>query len=188
MTNAEKLLSRYLVRYPKSNLVRYKLFDLYLNQGNQQQAKQQLNEVAPDTALYSLMASQLQLSYGMEEQALIVLGNATPNAELAEIFYSYKAALLQKQEQWQPAADLYQLLIQRNVENSSYWLGLAVCTDQLKRFSTSLRAFQTVLRLGGQSPSVNQYVKNRVQILSQQVSLTSSNYSNEYSSQEAGSW
>lgn len=188
VSNAENLLSDYLNRYPENSLIRYKLFDLYLNQGDRQQAEAQLHSVASDIPLFSLMASQLKLYEGMEGQALIVLGDATPDTELAETFYSYKAALLQKQEQWQSAADLYQLLIQRNVENSSYWLGLAVCADQLQRFNASLKAFQTVLRLGGQSPSVNQYVKARVQVLSQQVSLTSSNYTDEYASQEAGSW
>ena len=164
------------------------LFDLYLQSGELESAQQLGNRVKNiSTTPFAVNNSSHDSNSAIEttgnwdhiyEEARIAQF-ITGDAAALEKFKAYKydqlgessarlyAALLQKNGDYAESQYLYQQLLNMNQNQVTYWLGYGIASDALGQIERAVTAYQKSQHLGGMSAAVQQYVVERLQLLSQ---------------------
>ncbi len=98
--------------------------------------------------------------------AAAALDTQVPEPKLATEYRRLQAAALQNNLQYARAAELYQQLLEQQPTNGNLWLGFAVCEDAQNHSASALAAFKRAYTSGGQDPSVQAYLRERISALS----------------------
>ena len=160
-------LQAFLAAYPQAPKSTQALFHLLLQQGDlvAAQALVQSAGFLPGPQLSQLTA-RLFLAKNDAGAALQVLEKQPPVYRQQVDFMALLAGAYQKAGRYRDAAGAYQQLLQRQGDNSGYWLGLAVALDALNESGSALVAFQRASQ-GKQSAEVARYIAARINALSQ---------------------
>lgn len=146
-----------------------RLFDLFLTQSHIGGARDLSLESLKSPTLEIYMKARLaQLDVG-DLAALAILDEHNPDVNLSEKYYSYYAALLQKNKRWNEAEGVYQRLVRINMNVANYWLGLAVSLDELEDDLGALQAYQQVRKIGSHNRSIADFCQTRITELSDKL-------------------
>jgi|GEM_PF-2719026 len=158
------------------------LFDMYMSEGQYSEASTLAQRSSGESELHAYLNARLFVAEKDISAALLQLEKFEVHAlqqrysrsgldsSLYEKYVGLLAAIYQQQKKHQPAASLYQILVSLNPSNSSYWLGLAVCSDAVGRQSNALSAYRRLSQLGGVEKNIQLYIEERQKILSGELS------------------
>ncbi len=162
---AQLLLETFLESFPASIYVYREMFNLRIQQDNISMAEAMIKDAdhVPGE-IFSYMVAQLLVHRKDYSGALRALNSQSPEILQDLSYYALKAGVFHKLKQHELAADTYRKLLRIDIENPTYWLGLAVTLDASNK-KGALAAFQKVQQLAGGSESFLPYVRTRIGVL-----------------------
>ncbi len=113
-----------------------------------------------DVVDFSEKAAKIIVARGDALGALRLLQSHVADMDAHPEYYALMAALHYKLEEYNQAILLYKKLLKIDVENSRYWLGLAVSLAAIKS-EKSIDAFRFVHKLSGENSLVKKYLDQR---------------------------
>ena len=162
---AELLLKTFLDNYPESVYVYREMFNLRIQQNKIVMAEAMIkNADHVPGRVFSYMVAQLLVHRKDYAGALRALDSQSPEMNQDLDYYALKAGVFHKLKQHELAAQTYRELLRLDIENPTYWLGLAVTLDAAQK-NGALAAFQKVQQLSEGSESFLPYVRTRIGIL-----------------------
>lgn len=162
---AVQTLTDVVETYPRAESAAMMLFDLQLQAGNLAEA-QRLQNLAQSSTLRTYYRAKLLSNAGQHAEALKVLEQSSPSGAAQEAYQALQAALYQRFGQYDQSVRIYQQLVQLDRRQPNYWLGLGVATEALGQRSQALHAFTAAAQLAPDDPAVSNYIKQRIQALS----------------------
>ncbi|MDX2205180.1 MAG: tetratricopeptide repeat protein [Hyphomicrobiaceae bacterium] len=110
----------------------------------------------------SILAAALSLGLGGCSKSLTELTNISVEKPVEPVAFGTfpserlvdKGKHAYRQGDYGIAADAYAKAVEEEKENAEAWLGLAASYDRLKRFDQAKRAYDVVVKLVGQTPTV----------------------------------
>jgi MSHA biogenesis protein MshN len=166
---AINLLQRLLGQEPENIPATKKLAALLFAQGENQQAANILRDALTKYPLRSdfrLMLARLYVQQDKHHEAFSLLGGFSPSAGKQLEYLSYRAALAQQLDENELAQSDYNLLTQAEPKNAKWWLGMAIAKDKLGRSAEALNAYRKANNKEQLSPSVIEFVRQRMQEIS----------------------
>ena len=164
------LLTQLLKLEPSNVNARKKLASIYFSRGKYALAKSLLVvgvEQFPERNDFRLMLSRIDLVKQDQASAFTWLeGVLVENAD--QELLDMRASLAQQLGKLQLAANDYQLLVDLTPDNAKWWLGLGTVRDQLGQTELAVMAYRKVLELDLLSPQVNEFVLQRIALLSEE--------------------
>ena len=160
-------LQQFIAQHPQPVKSAVRLFDLYVQQHNQEAARlllQQADAYLPVTD-HTRLTAQLLTAQGQHGAALAVLEKDIEQARQDETYRALLAALYHKAARYQESANHYRRLLTNFGEKPAYWLGLALALDALQENASALEAYQRI-GLQDAQPQVRDYVAQRIAALS----------------------
>lgn len=165
-TEARDRLEQFLVTRPDSVATVEWLFRLYLQLDEPDMAEQLLAHSSQLPFLTAIeLGAQLKVQQGNLIGAVTMLETTTPKYEESS-YYALLAGLYQKMGRFREAVGHYRQLLNNEPEQGTYWLGLAVSLDSLQDYQDALVAFQRTSDIGRFDGDVQQYIEQRIRILS----------------------
>ncbi len=166
-TQAEILLRNRISEHSNSPVSLRVLSDCYYSQS----ARAKLYELASTThfhnqAVRNYVLAKLYVMDGKTSLAIDILENTTELAPIEVAYQTLLAGLYQKNQQYDKAEALYSRLLRIDSENISLWLGYAVASDKMNKYSQALNAYKTVHHIGLSNEKVKRYVENRIKDIS----------------------
>lgn len=162
---AELLLTTFLDNYPDSVYVYREMFSLRIQQNKIVMAEAMIkNADHVPGQIFSYMVAQLLVHRKDYAGALRALDSQSPEIAQDLDYYALKAGVFHKLKHHELAAKTYRELLRLDIENPTYWLGLAVTLDAAQK-SGALAAFQKVQQLSEGSESFLPYVRTRIGVL-----------------------
>jgi MSHA biogenesis protein MshN len=165
---AQSLLHELLATEPDNIKARKKLAALLFAQGNYIQSKQLLVrgiELHPAKSDLRLMLARLYMAQKKTSQAMNILTEFQPSSDNQTEYLAYRAALAQQLKQSTYAKSDYQTLTNVESDNAKWWLGLAIAEDQLGEMNMALQAYKRASSLGQLDGSVNEFIQQRITVL-----------------------
>lgn len=163
-------LSNYseVLRYtPKNEIARQKLAVLYYGKGDARKAYNLLQygiKLSPNSEELRLGLSKLLIKEKQPEVALSPLLHLPPNPSIN--YLAMRAALGQKSKQGDVTLESYMQLVDIEPENGRWWLGLAIQQERNMDFESAIKSYKQALSLVGISKSSQNFVRDRMSILS----------------------
>lgn len=166
---AEETLSHALVLQPRLLDARLQLIDLLQKlQRNSEAEKQLLQGLqlhADSPELRKKYARQL-LGEGQLTGAIdILLSEPQPEVGSDLEYHALLAALQQEAGRYQEAVKSYLKLLKYRPQEALWWMGLAISYDQSGDYRRAKEAYEQALTLPGLRPDLNDYIRNRLQVL-----------------------
>lgn len=109
--------------------------------------------------------ARLQLQQKNVAAAITTLERVGADASREPAYLSLLASSYQQQQRFHEAAPLYQSLTQLQPEKAEYWLGLAICADNLQQPYTAIQAYQQALGQKTLKAEVSLYIQQRLDAL-----------------------
>jgi MSHA biogenesis protein MshN len=165
---AQSLLRQLLETEPDNIKARKKLAALLFAQGDYMQSKQLLVrgiELHPAKGDLRLMLARLYMIQKAPSQAMHILAEFQPSRDNQTEYLAYRAALAQQLKQTTLARSDYQTLTNVESDNAKWWLGLAIAEDQLGEMNMALQAYNRASSLGQLDGSVNEFIQQRITVL-----------------------
>lgn len=157
------------LRYmPTDEHIRQKLAALYYGKQDTRKSFDLIQEgikLNDDSERLRLNLSQLLLRENQQEAALTPLVHLPPSPSIK--YLSMRAALAQKQKQYEIALESYQALVQVDETNGRWWLGLGIQLERKMQFSDAKNAYQTALTNVGISSQSQSFIRDRLSVLKQ---------------------
>lgn len=140
-------LSKFLIKYPDHVPARKSLAVLLMKKGNLTKALDVVNIGLVQQPLYLpylQLKAEILMDQGKMSQALEVLQAYSPPFDENPEYYSFIAALLERQHKFSDAINLYERLLNLQPNNSIWWVGLGIAFESLGKKPEALAAFQKV--------------------------------------------
>lgn len=120
----------------------------------------------PEQIEWVTIYARLLLNESKVLEASELLAKHTPALSVNVDYYALKAAILQKLNEHNQSAKIYRDLLQFNPLNSTWWMGLGISLESLKRYDDALYAYQKAAintSLAGESKN---FINQRITMLS----------------------
>jgi len=114
---------------------------------------------------YRLMAAQIYYQEKQPEKALVVLNSPFNKKNVATENLVLAGSLAQQLQQWPAAQSNYQVLVNRDINNSQWVLGLAIAHDALGEKENAHRYYSRLMNLGNVDQAIREYARKRSSIL-----------------------
>lgn len=114
---------------------------------------------------YRLMAAQIYYQEKQPEKALGVLNSPFNKIDVATENLVLAGSLAQQLQQWPAAQSNYQVLVNRDINNSQWVLGLAIAHDALGERESAHRYYSRLMSLGNVDQAIREYARKRSSIL-----------------------
>lgn len=168
--NIKSALKEYSIalRYvPKDEVVRQKLAALYYGRGDARKAFELLQQgiqLNKNGEVLRFALAKLLMKEDRSEAALVPLVYlptipSTP-------YLSLRAALAQKNNQDAVALESYQMLVKQDGSNGRWWLGLAIQQERDLDIQSATQSYQNALTRVGISKRSQQFIRDRLKLLS----------------------
>jgi len=167
---ASEILMEVLGKTPDSIRARKLLISLFINEGKVDTAYSIINKglkLSPKNSDLLLMKAQILSDRGKASLALETLEKSTPLIDGYPDYYALKAALYQQKEKYPDSAILYSKLVEINPDNSTWWLGLGISMENLKRNKEALHAYNKANINDNLSYELQSYLSSRLKYLKQ---------------------
>lgn len=161
-------LTKLLEYYPDYNDVRVSLAAIYLEAGNPVKARQIIDDGlmnTPDYLPLIELKARLLTSEGKIKEALMVLQSEQPLISEAPQYHAIIAALYNRENNYQLAAEIYRKLVQINPHEGSWWFGLGVSLDKLGSNQDALYAYTKAATEGRLNMQAMAFLQTRLQTL-----------------------
>ncbi len=138
----------------------------WYGRGELQQAVSILNDGLskyPNVELWRMTAAKIYFKDNNMKGAFSYLDIELSNGTFE--FYSMKASVARKLENFQSAESAYFMLTKLQPDVSNWWLGHAISLDSQEKFDEAILSYQTVKSKGGISPASMKFVQDRLQEL-----------------------
>jgi tetratricopeptide (TPR) repeat protein len=120
----------------------------------------------PESSLLRVMQARLLLEMGKKEQALESLKFiAPPPITLSSDYYALLATLQQQNGDLVGALSTYQLLTAAFPQRGDWWIGSAICAEQLGKHQQAAIYYEQALRCSQLQVSLKQYALQQLQHL-----------------------
>ncbi len=166
---AEANLSHALIMQPRLLEARLQLIDLLLNLQRASEAEKQMElglQLHPDNPELRKKYARQLLASGQPEGALNVLqSEPMPEISVDLEYHALLAALQQESGQHKAAVRSYSRLLKFRPREALWWMGLAISYDQAEDYARAKEAYRQALSLTGLRPDLQDYIRNRLQIL-----------------------
>ncbi|MGF1740670.1 hypothetical protein L4C34_06255 [Vibrio profundum] len=173
---ASKHYAQALRLTPDNERVRQNLAALYYGRGNTRKAFDLLREgidrnKSGETLRIAL--AKFLLKENQTEAALVPLVYLPSHPSLA--YLSLRAALAQKSDQDKLALESYRMLVKQDANNGRWWLGLAIQQERSLQLKQAQSSYQNALHKVGVSQQSQQFIRERLKLLSKFGESTSAN-------------
>jgi len=118
---------------------------------------------------YSLLAAQIYYQLDNPHQALAVLDAPYKKETIAVENTLLAGSIAQQLQQWPAAMNNYQALVNKQANNPQWLLGLAIAQDAQNMSALALSHYSHLLTLPGLESAVLDYVKQRAQVLREEL-------------------
>lgn len=173
---ASKHYAQALRLTPENERVRQNLAALYYGRGNTRKAFDLLREgidrnKSGETLRIAL--AKFLLKENQTEAALVPLVYLPSHPSLA--YLSLRAALAQKSDQDKLALESYRMLVKQDANNGRWWLGLAIQQERSLQLKQAQSSYQNALHKVGVSQQSQQFIRERLKLLSKLGESASAN-------------
>jgi MSHA biogenesis protein MshN len=141
------------------------LSGIYIKQGRWIEASQLLREglvYAPQHLTFTKLYARSLMQLNRDQQAITVLRQHAPEIKNDPNYFAMLAALYQRQNQHQQAADVYARLVTVNAQNGVWWVGLGISLEALGRSKDAVRAYGHARSTGNLHEEVSRFTDNRL--------------------------
>jgi len=118
---------------------------------------------------YSLLAAQIYYQLDNPQQALAILDAPYKKESIAVENILLAGSIAQQLQQWPVAMNNYQALVDKQANNPQWLLGLAIAQDAQNMSALALSHYSHLLTLPGLESAVLDYVKQRAQVLREEL-------------------
>ena len=154
---------------PENVAVRKKLAAILFAEGQVSSARDTLIKtlsMVPADHSVRLMLARLYVQQGQADAAATVLGEADSYRPLSTELLAFRAAAAQERADYPAALSDYHQLAAMSPEQARWWLGVATSADKLGQQDVAKRAYQQALSLGQLGSDIQQFMSQRVKVLS----------------------
>ncbi|WP_151636533.1 tetratricopeptide repeat protein [Noviherbaspirillum aerium] len=144
---------------------RQSLIGLLINARRQDEAAERAREgLALDEAQpgLAMILARLRLEKGALRAAIETLERTLPHARDRADYLAFLAALLQRDERHQQAAEYYIQALQRSPQNGVWWMGLGISLQADQRTAEASEAFRRAKSTNSLSPELTAFVNGRL--------------------------
>ena len=163
-------LMRELIEAEPENIgVRKKLAAILFAEGQVGNARDVLIKtlsMMPADHSVRLMLARLYVQQGQADAAAAVLADADRYRPLSADLLAFRAAAAQERGDYPQALSDYNQLAAMSPDQARWWLGVGTSADKLGERDVARRAYQQALTLGQLSGDVQQFMSQRVSVLS----------------------
>lgn len=165
------------LRYtPRDSQVRQKLVALYYGKGEVRKAVDLLQKgiaLSQDDMSLRISLAKLLLKEKQNTAALTPLVYLPSNPTVE--YLSLRAVLAQKSAQDEMAQESYQKLVQLEPDNGRWWLGLGIQLERAFELTQATKVYQQALNKVGLSSQSQQFIRDRLVLLSRLEDQTNAN-------------
>ena len=143
-----------------------------IEQGQRDRAYSLLREglkLRPEQTELARLLAQAMIDEGKLDAARDVLSASLPGVTKDPDYHALYAAVLQRLKQHKEAALTYRDILKLHPENSVWWMGLAISLEAMSRQEDALIAYRNALNGQSLAPDTQQYINQRIHILSRQL-------------------
>lgn len=119
----------------------------------------------PDQTNWVTIYARLLMKEGKLVAANNFLSNISPDFHIHTDHYALSAAILQKLNEHEQSARIYRDLLQVNPLNSTWWMGLGISLEALKRYEDALYAYQKASNNASMATDLKSFIKGRINML-----------------------
>ncbi len=162
---AEKSLHQALAMEPGHIKARELLSGIYIKQGRWVEASELLREgltYSPEHLTFSKLYARALMQLNKDVQAIAVLKRYAPQMQSDPNYFALLAALYQRQNQHDEAAEVYARLVSLKPNNGVWWVGLGISLEALGRNQDALQAYGRARKTGNLRNEVARYTDNRL--------------------------
>ena len=141
------------------------LAGLMIKQGQNTQAANILRkgiELHPGYDQYTKLYSRILIDENNNQEALRVLEANKPSFNSDPDYYAILAAVNQKLNRFQQAADIYSQLVTLQPNSGIYWMGLGISLEGSGHSTEAMDAFEYAIQTGGLKPDLVHYISSRI--------------------------
>ncbi len=161
-------LSKLLSYYPDYDDARVALAALTLETGDSLESRKIIDDglaMSPDYLPLIELKARLLTSEGKIKEALMVLQSEQPPIAESPSYHALIAALYNRQDNFNLAAEIYQKLVRINPHEGSWWFGLGVSLDKLGRNQDAVYAYTKAATEGRLNAPARSFLQTRLQTL-----------------------
>lgn len=165
------ILARLLKTYPDYQDARVSMAAIILEAGNTFEARKIVEEglsLEPTYLPLIELKARIYTSEGKISEALLILQSEKPFIEDEPEYHAFMAALLNRQNRYQEALNIYKKLVQINPHESSWWFGLAIAEDKLGQVKDAKLSYLKAAAEGRLNPQAQAYLQNRISVLQEE--------------------
>lgn len=164
---------RHALSYDEKHIkAREMLAGLMIRQGQNTQAANLLRkgiDLHPGYDQYTKLYSRILIDEGNNQEALRVLEANRPSFNADPDYYAILAAVNQKLNRFQQAADIYSQLVTLQPNSGIYWMGLGISLEGSGHSREAIDAYQYAIQTGGLRPDLVRYISTRIAALRNQL-------------------
>lgn len=120
----------------------------------------------PEKIEWVTVYARLLLNEGKVVEASELIAKHSPELSVNVDYYALKAAILQKLNEHNESAKIYRDLLQFNPLNSTWWMGLGISLESLKRYADALYAYQKASNNSSLVGESKNFINQRITMLS----------------------
>ncbi len=110
----------------------------------------------------AMMLARVQLDRGQTKAAIDTLSRSLPYDREHPEYHAFMAGLLQKENRHREAIDYYLNALRRSPRSAVWWMGVGISLQAEKRISEARDAFSQADAIGGMSPDLQAFVRQRL--------------------------
>ncbi len=160
---AIELIKSLLNRFPNNHPARQTLITLLLQKGDRAAAEKIVDAglmEEPDYLNFVELKARILFDEDKVGKALSLLEHVSPPIAEHPSYYSFLAAMYQRQGQPQIAVKLYEQLLSLQPNKGIFWVGLAIALESIGKHNQAQEAFARADDAQGLSPEIKAYVEN----------------------------
>ena len=168
MEEAETVLRQALRHYPRHSRARELLAGSYIKAGRYVEAGEILQQgllLQPRHGMFAKLYARVLLQQNNVNEAVSLLRKYAPPIEADPDYHVLLAALYQRQNNFQAAAETYERLLKRKPQNGVWWLGLGISREKLGQNQLASEAYKKAREDGSLNARLRQYTDNRLAAL-----------------------
>ena len=162
---AERSLREALLMESGHIKARELLSGIYIKQGRWVEASELLREglgYSPEHLTFSKLYARALMQLNQDVQAIAVLKRYAPAVKSDPNYFAILAALYQRQEQHNQAAEIYAILVGIEPSNGVWWVGLGISLEALGRNQDAAQAYSHASKTGNLHSKVARFTNNRL--------------------------
>lgn len=126
-------------------------------------------QIDPSQQEFAVMLARLQVERGDLRSALELLQRTLPYAENNPEYHAFMAALLQRVERHQEAAEQYRAALRLVPQSGTWWMGLGISLQADNQLAQAQEAFRRAKASNTLNPELQAFVDQRLRQIQQQL-------------------